>query len=149
MVPIMIETLETMRRVALSCLSIPYFWGGNSPITGFDCSGFLQHILLSAGLDPPGDQTAQSLYDHFDNRSMTNHGLRKLGALAFYGRSVTKISHCAFILNGFQIIHASGGDRTTVSIKSPYGFVKVTHMDYRKDLVDTLMPDYGSIGVAR
>ena len=48
-----------------SCLNIPYKWGGNNPIQGYDCSGFVQEALATINLDPIGDQTSHSLYDIF------------------------------------------------------------------------------------
>lgn len=51
---------ETMKY-----LSIPYLWGGTSPKTGLDCSGFVQLVFSKAGLNLPRvarDQFSASLY---------------------------------------------------------------------------------------
>jgi cell wall-associated NlpC family hydrolase len=44
---------QTAIRVALSFLGTPYRWGGNSPRTGFDCSGLVQWSYAQAGVTLP------------------------------------------------------------------------------------------------
>jgi len=49
----------------LKYLSIPYLWGGTSPKSGLDCSGFVQLVYSKAGLNLPRvarDQYAASLH---------------------------------------------------------------------------------------
>ena len=53
---------------ALSFTKIPYRWAGDDPMAGFDCSGYLQEVLASVGMDPRGDQTSQALHDDIDGR---------------------------------------------------------------------------------
>lgn len=38
---------------------IPYVWGGDSPETGFDCSGFTQYVYNKAGIEIPKYSGAQ------------------------------------------------------------------------------------------
>ena len=82
------RTLDQLYDFALSFWGRSYIWGGDGSADyegGVDCSGLLQLILETARLDPPGDQTADSLYRHFleEGRGTLNHG--GLGALVFYG----------------------------------------------------------------
>jgi len=44
-------------------LNYPYVWGGSSPSTSFDCSGYISYILRSSGVKDVGRQTAQGLYN--------------------------------------------------------------------------------------
>lgn len=42
--------LEEMYRLALSLIGTPYVFGGNDPLSGFDCSHFISYIANQAGL---------------------------------------------------------------------------------------------------
>jgi cell wall-associated NlpC family hydrolase len=57
--------MDLLIQYAMSFIGVPYRWGGSNPITGFDCSGLVQEILKSVYMDPPGDQTAEALYQYF------------------------------------------------------------------------------------
>ena len=43
--------------------AIPYVWGGSSPETSFDCSGFVSYVLTNSGLYNTGRLGAQGLYN--------------------------------------------------------------------------------------
>jgi peptidoglycan hydrolase-like protein with peptidoglycan-binding domain len=45
--------------VAQRYLGIPYRWGGESPRTGFDCSGFVQYVFSRVGVSLPRVVSAQ------------------------------------------------------------------------------------------
>ena len=44
-------------------IGMPYVWGGSSPSTSFDCSGYICWILNQAGVANVGRTTAQGLYN--------------------------------------------------------------------------------------
>ena len=46
-------------RNALAYLGTPYLWGGVSPRTGFDCSGYVWYVYASAGVGIPRTADAQ------------------------------------------------------------------------------------------
>jgi cell wall-associated NlpC family hydrolase len=133
---------------AMAFVGVPYRWGGENSITGFDCSGLVQEILRSVGMDPPGDQTAQSLYNHFESRSTPN--VYAAGALAFYGASITKITHVAFMIDPYRVVEAGGGGSLTKTKEDAAlqnAFVRVRLVKARKDLLITLKPQYVGIGL--
>ena len=44
-------------------VGFPYVWGGSSPQTSFDCSGFVSYVLTNSGLYNTGRLGAQGLYN--------------------------------------------------------------------------------------
>lgn len=135
--------LELLKLYALTFVGINYKWGGDDPMQGFDCSGFVQELLEAAGIDPLGDQTAQGLYNYFITVSGTTN--KELGALAFYGKSTDRITHIAFCLDNKLMIEAGGGGSRTIDIQSAAShnaYIRIRPIDKRKDLVACLMPRY-------
>ena len=56
-------------KIAWAYLGRPYRWGGDDPMAGFDCSGFIVEILQSVGLiERREDFTAQGLWELFTAR---------------------------------------------------------------------------------
>jgi cell wall-associated NlpC family hydrolase len=133
----------TITEYAKSFIGTPYRWGGDDPILGFDCSGFVQECLASVGMDPSGDQSAQALYNFFAQAGVSD--MNGPGALAFYGKSKFEITHVVLMVNEWQGIGANGGGSKTVDLGSAAAsnaFIKIRPVDYRKDLVAILMPKY-------
>ena len=52
-----------MIREAEKYLGYPYVWGGSSPSTSFDCSGFVSWVLTNSGVCNTGRLGAQGLYN--------------------------------------------------------------------------------------
>lgn len=139
--------MEILRQYALSFLGTPYKFGGGNRLAGLDCSEFVQELLRSVGMDPPGDQTAQALFDHFSVNGEWNR--HSMGALAFFGKSAKQITHVAMLLDQYRIIEAGGGDGTTTSFeaaKERGAMVRIRHLSFRKDLVAVIRPRYATIG---
>ena len=57
------ERFATLITEAEKYLGYPYVWGGSSPETSFDCSGFVSYVLTNTGLCNTGRLTAQGLYN--------------------------------------------------------------------------------------
>ncbi len=49
-------------RIALSQRGVHYRWGGTSPSTGFDCSGFTRWVFAHVGIDLPHQSGQQFTY---------------------------------------------------------------------------------------
>ena len=56
------ETFAAMIAEADKYVGYPYVWGGSSPSTSFDCSGFISWVVNHSGWNV-GRQTAQGLYN--------------------------------------------------------------------------------------
>lgn len=132
-------------KLALSFLNTPYKWGGNSPLQGgLDCSGFVQILMRAGGIHPGGDLTAQGIYDLVGkNGSWNKYGP---GGLVFYGKSPTRVTHVAFMLDDKYIIEAAGGGQHTLSVedaaKLQDACVRIRPVDYRDDKIGVIRPHW-------
>jgi len=147
--------LKVYYDYAISFLGTNYKWGGSNPISGLDCSGFIQELASCLGIDPAGDQTAQQFYDSIVvsgtvcsgkdfKRGSIAPGL-ELGAFAFYGESTRNINHVTALLNNWQCIGANGGNSKVIdklTADRANAFVKIRPVDYRKDLVAIVLPSF-------
>ncbi|MDX6450551.1 MAG: peptidoglycan DL-endopeptidase CwlO [Gaiellaceae bacterium] len=93
-------------------LGIPYSYGGTSPSSGFDCSGFTRFVYAHFGITLPHYSGAQ-----FDRgRRVSRAGLRPGDLLFFDG-----LGHVGMYIGGGRFIHAPHSG-TTVSIDSLSGW---------------------------
>lgn len=142
--------MDLLIRYAFSFIGTPYKIGGNNPLQGgIDCSGYVCEILRFAGeVGNHEDLTAQGLFDRLHTTGTM--GIRGPCVLAFYGASVTKVSHVAFMVDTYRILEAGGGDRTTDTLEEAAergAEVRGRLLEYRQDLVATLRPRYARIGL--
>jgi len=139
--------MDVLLGYAMQFVGTPYKWGGKHPLEGYDCSGFVQEILASAGEDPRGDQSAQALYDHFEIKGYRDRW--GPGALCFFGESVTRITHVSLMIDDKRMIEAAGGDRSTLTGDDAVyaqAMVRIRPIRSRADLVAVIMPQYAGIG---
>lgn len=136
--------IKLMLAYAKAWIGVPYKWGGDSP-KGVDCSGFVQLVLQKVGLDPAGDQTAQSLYNHFLSKGAKTLTAPLEGALIFFGRNTKSISHVSIALNATEMVEAGGGGSKTNTYDDAVrdnAWVRQRPITSRRDVVAILMPDY-------
>lgn len=134
--------MNLMIQYALSFLGKPYHWGGKNPVSGLDCSGLVEEILKAVGMDIPGVQNAQAIFDHFKDDSVEK---LSQGCLLFFGASNQHITHTAFALNEFLMIEAGGGGHLTLTPQDAAAqgaFVRIRPIHDRKDLVAFVLPKY-------
>lgn len=135
--------MDLLISYAMSWVGKPYLWGGDDWY-GMDCSGLVQELLQSVGLDPRGDQTAHGLYKWFSYRGQI--GYREAGALAFYG-SDKRVVHVAFMVDSMRVIEAGGGDSRTKTHEDSIrqnAYVRMRPYDYRSDFFCVILPNYPS-----
>ena len=134
---------ELLERFLFAHLGLPYIWGGDDPILGFDCSGLAVEMLISFGRKPPGfDTNAQGLYAEYIQCASS---VPKLGALIFYGASPTEVEHVGIGLNSWQMIEAGGGGRSTTTEKkaaAQNAYSRVRSVYDRKDYLGSANPFY-------
>lgn len=84
-------------------LGYPYVWGGSSPATSFDCSGFVSWVINHSGWDV-GRLGAQGLYNIC---TPVTAAQAKPGDLIFFQGTydVTGVSHVGIYVGGGMMIH--------------------------------------------
>jgi cell wall-associated NlpC family hydrolase len=87
---------------ALATAGVPYRRGGQSPETGFDCSGLVAHVYREAfGIELPHNARAQSRV----GRPVSMAAL-EAGDLVFYNTERRAFSHVGIYLGDHRFIHA-------------------------------------------
>jgi peptidoglycan DL-endopeptidase CwlO len=83
--------------IALQYLGTPYVWGGSSPATGFDCSGFVAYVFAQVGVSLPHHAASQYSYG-------TPVSLDQLepGDLVFFDG----LGHVGIYIGGGEFVHA-------------------------------------------
>ena len=89
-------------RVA-SLLGTPYLWGGRTP-AGYDCSAFVQQVLLEQGIRLPRNARDQA---RRSRRLPAGSGPR-LGDLVFFRQPGEQASHVGISLGGGFYAHCRG-----------------------------------------
>jgi cell wall-associated NlpC family hydrolase len=92
-------------RVADDYLGVPYKWGGTSPRTGFDCSGYVQYVYAREGVKLPRTSRQQAVAG---TRRATRWDAASPGDLVMFANPGEAISHVAFYAGDGRILHSSG-----------------------------------------
>lgn len=112
-------SFEAMLAEAEKFLGYPYVWGGSSPSTSFDCSGFVSWVINQSGVGSVGRQTASGLYNLC---TPVSKGDMKPGDLIFFTgtySSPTPVSHVGIYVGGGKMIHC-GDPISYANINSNY-----------------------------
>ena len=88
---------ERAARIALRALGIPYRWGGESPTSGFDCSGLVRWAYGRVGVDLPHNSYA--LYS--TGRRVSESGMEP-GDILFF----ESLGHVGIYLGRGKMVHA-------------------------------------------
>jgi len=83
--------------IALQYLGVPYVWGGSSPSTGFDCSGFIMYVFAQIGVYLPHHAASQFAYGTPVSREQLEPG-----DLVFFDG----LGHAGIYIGGGQFVHA-------------------------------------------
>jgi cell wall-associated NlpC family hydrolase len=84
-------------RFARHLLGIPYRYGGSSPSSGFDCSGFVRFVYSHFGVNLP-----HSSYADFDLGKKISRNSLKPGDLVFFD----SVGHVGMYIGNGRFIHA-------------------------------------------
>ena len=117
---------------ALALVGTPYHWGGNTPESGFDCSGLVDYIYRhAADISLPHSSRAMA---RADGRKVKHMRDLMSGDLVFFDID-GGISHVGVYVGKGRFVHApnSGGTVRLDDIDGPYWR---DHFAYGKRLLD-------------
>jgi cell wall-associated NlpC family hydrolase len=99
-------------KYARKLLGVPYVYGGSSPSSGFDCSGFVRYVYERFGVDLP-----HSSYADFNIGRSISRGALKPGDLVFFHG----LGHVGLYIGSGRFIHAPHSG-TSVQVDSMSGW---------------------------
>jgi cell wall-associated NlpC family hydrolase len=99
----------TLTRNAMRFLGVPYVFGGTST-SGFDCSGYVQHVFAMLGHAIPRTADAQ----YYAGKHIAG-GVMAPGDLVFFQTYTEGPSHVGIYLGNDRFVHASSSRGVTVS----------------------------------
>ena len=132
--------VELATRVAWSFIGTAYRWGGDDPMAGFDCSGFVIEILKSVGKLPRvGDWSAAQLSEMFPKTTVPHEG-----CLVFYSSTPGgHIIHVEYLIDDTRSIGASGGGSSTNTVQDAINqdaYIKVRPFGGRQNIACFVNP---------
>ena len=111
------DRFTAMMEEATKYIGYPYVWGGSSPSTSFDCSGYISWVLNHSGWNV-GRQTAQGLYNFCTPVSAAQV---KPGDLVFFKGTydTPSVSHCGIYVGNSIMLHC-GDPISYTNLNSKY-----------------------------
>jgi len=99
--------------IALQYLGVPYVWGGSSPSTGFDCSGFVAYVFAQIGVSLPHHAASQYGYG-----TPVPYDQLAPGDLVFF----SGLGHVGIYIGDGQFVHAPHtGDVVRIAYLADHG----------------------------
>ena len=115
-------TFARLVEEATQYIGYPYVWGGASPETSFDCSGFVSYVLTNSGVYNTGRLGAKGL------RSlcrMVPDDQARPGNIVFFegtmGEGVAGVTHCGIYVGNGMMLHCG----------SPIGYASLNDAYWR------------------
>ena len=120
-----------MVTYAKQFIGVPYKYGSINPVNGFDCSGFVYHVLTHFNINPPRSTYE---YEHV-GKEIADRQAKAGDIILFTGSDNKKIGHMGIVTennNGtIQFIHSATSRNIGVIISSLEGY-------YRKHFVKVI-----------
>lgn len=110
------QKTDAILATAKSYLGVPYRWGGSSPTTGFDCSGYIQYVFNQNGISLP-----RISRDQYTVGTSVSFDALQPGDLIFF--SIAKngiVDHDGIYVGNGQFINASTSKGVTIYTMGPY-----------------------------
>ncbi|RDI75983.1 Transglycosylase [Gaiella occulta] len=115
---------EPIVRTAMQFLGTPYSWGGESPSTGFDCSGLVQYVMAQHGKQVP-----RVAADQAETGQLVSRDELQPGDAVFFRYDDGSIGHNGIYIGGDRFIHApKRGDVVKISsLSGPWYSERFSH----------------------
>lgn len=113
------ETYQRLMAEATKYIGWPYVWGGSSPSTSFDCSGFVSWVYTASGVYNIGRDTAQGIYNRCAPVSAAD---ARPGDLVFFHSTYSTtsyVTHIGIYVGNGQMLHC-GNPIGYASLSSSY-----------------------------
>lgn len=100
---------DDLRRIALMWLDTPYLWGGKT-MYGADCSGFVQTLMRTQGVQLPRDAYQQAVVGEAVpvEDSLATLRVGDLMFFADYANPSDRVTHVGLYFGSARVLHASG-----------------------------------------
>jgi len=110
--------MNDLTAYAISLTGTPYKYGGTTPDSGFDCSGFVGHVYRHS----LGKTLPRSSYGMSRVGVAEKSGKLRPGDLVFYNTLHKAYSHVGIYLGDGKFIHSpsSGKSVSIVNMDEPY-----------------------------
>lgn len=105
--PLSYAERDSLVRLALGLVGVPYHFGGTTPDRGFDCSGLVGYVLSRLELDVP-----RLAYQQARVGSAVARSELRPGDLLTFGRD--SISHVGIYIGNGRFVHASSVARRVI-----------------------------------
>lgn len=105
---------------AIGLVGTPYVWGGNTPSSGFDCSGLIGFVYQEvAGIRLP--RTTQQML-HMPGQQVSRNQLQSGDIIFFATAGRGRVSHAGIYVGEGRFVHApsSGGTVRLDSVNAAY-----------------------------
>ncbi len=106
---------RALMQEAQKYIGYPYVWGGSSPSTSFDCSGYICWVYTQSGVYNLPRTNAQGI---FNQCAVISRSEAKPGDLIFFTQtyaSASPVSHIGIYVGGNQMLHCG----------SPIGYANI------------------------
>ena len=122
---------EKLIDYARQFIGTPYKYGSINPVNGFDCSGFVYHVLINFNVNPP-----RSTYEYENvGIDIAEHEARPGDIILFTGSDNKKIGHMGIITENendtIKFLHSATSRNVGVIESSLAGY-------YRKHFVKVI-----------
>ena len=112
-------SFSALMAEATRYIGYPYVWGGSSPDTSFDCSGYICWVYTRSGVYHLSRTTAQGIYDQC---AIVSREEARPGDLVFFTgtyASAGAVSHVGIYVGGSRMLHC-GSPIGYADLTSPY-----------------------------